>query len=305
LIAITGDSDGAPDATIDSWFNEIKNKGLVGTVFLLGDRGHSISNYKHHDGMEFGTHNWKGSETYCTAKQRVIDGGFPTPLSNRNHGLYWSNLVDDPKEMEECGIQFDSNMETGLIDPPYTTGVYSFGTTLPYYFFDIDGSMINLLEIPQYYQDWFYIMQSGGGASNINAQQMEGSFDKIYSDIKNFKGVGTLNLHQIYVGFGNYLTFFRYALDKLSKDDVVVWTMGDIGNWWKSRDEISLTQETQNSFVINSQISIDDIPFLTTSTKIKFDGTEENCEKHMTIFEREWCAYILKVSAGSHTLKLK
>jgi hypothetical protein len=306
LIAITGDSDGTNDNEIDNWFREIKSYGLAGTAFILNDNYHSFYSYFYSKGMEFGTHRNYG-EAYISAKDRMISNSFPKPVSNRNHGLYWNGLVSYPMEMEGCGIQFDSSLEAAVPSPPYNvsnnTGTYGFGSALPYKFFDIQGKSINVLEIPLYYQDSFYTARYGS-----NTQKMKDSFDEVYYRMKDFKSVGTILLHQNYLYrlCPGYSYFFRYALDKLSRDSsVIVWTMGDIGNWWKGRDWIYLEQKNQTSFILNSTYPVNSISFLTSSSKINFDGVEKTCQTNMTVWNKEWCVYTLDVSKGLHNLVLE
>jgi len=306
LIAITGDTDSTNDVQIDGWFGAIKNYNLVGTAFLLDDYQHSFSSYRSNSGMEFGTHKNTG-ETYATAKQRITNGGFPAPISNRNHFLQWYGLANYPREMESCGILFDSSLAAGATSPPYntsnSTGVYGYGSALPYSFFDLNGNMISTLEIPMYYYDSYYAVRY-----NSNVQKLNDSFDEVYSKIKDFKSVGTLLLHQNYLYniHPGFIHFFRHVLEKLSRDSgTIVWTMGNIGNWWLSRNSMYLTEKQRNYFAIDAGATVNGLSFVTNSTKIRFDGVETGCRAFMAVLGREWCVYTLNITKGAHTLALE
>ena len=234
----TADGDGATDDDQLAYLQEMQSRGLRTSLFFLAEQEHDARHYtlwgKSMDlGLHFSPAQWNISEQAALMRKQ----GF-SPRSARGHSLQWQGWITTAEELVEAGVTFDSTLSI-VVNSFGGKHYFSTGTPVPYRFFDVNGRMINLLEIPLPFMEFFFaeFLSRSGESDSVDAEH--NSVSDYYEALKRYHAVFAVVFHPVHTHKTERWQWFKKGLEHLMNQSGFHHNnMTGYGDWFLLRDII-------------------------------------------------------------------
>ena len=275
----TADGDGVTDDDQLAYLEEMQSRGLRTSLFFLADQEHNIRNYtawnksKSADlGLHFSPAQWSISEQAALMRKQ----GF-SPRSARGHSLQWQGWTTTAEKLVEAGVAFDSTLSI-VVNSFGGRHYFSTGTPVPYRFFDANGKMINLLEIPLPFMEFFFaeFLSVPGEASSVSAEHNPVS--DYYEALKKYHAVFSVVFHPVHTHKTERWQWFEKGLEHLMNQPGIHHNnMTGYGDWFLLRDTIRVNLGPEANEVAVETPAISGLPLLSLEGSWRSKTVNLNC----------------------------